>query len=181
MRDFIRSDPFADLESMSLMPESSFAPDISVKDTAEALVLTADVPGVSEDNIEISVTGNRLSISGKREEEREEKEGEQYLAYERSYGNFYRAFVFPETYDLDHVTADLRNGVLHVKIPKKEGTQPKRIKVSGEAGRMVEGTAGAYGAQSGTTAGSATSGTKMAGTEEEEKRKGSESRPSKAA
>ena len=137
MRDVFRWDPYSDIESMSTLQGPSFVPDISMKETPDAILLEADVPGVSENEIDISVSGNRLSISGKREQEARQ-EGEQYLSYERSYGSFHRSFVFPDNCDLDKVSAELKHGVLHVKVPKKEGKQARRIRVAGEGEKKLE-------------------------------------------
>jgi len=85
-------------------------------------------PGVREEDLDISLTGNRLTVSGKREEEHRE-EDDRYYAYERSYGSFSRSFTLPEGGDVDHARADLSNGVLTVTLPKRPEVQPKKIEV----------------------------------------------------
>jgi HSP20 family protein len=180
MRDLLRWDPFSDVESLLGGTQTqSFVPDVSIKETPNAIELTVDVPGIPEENIEITVAGNRLTISGRREEE-DRQEGERYLSYERSYGTFYRSFVFPESVDLDNVKAELREGVLHVQIPKKEGRQSRRIRVGGEAGRMGAAQTEAGQMQAGRTEGTSGAAGTTTGTPETAAGAG-ESRPSRAA
>ena len=102
-----------------------------------SFVFNVDVPGMKEDEIELHVVGNRLTISGRREEE-ERHEDDRYYAYERSYGSFSRAFTMPETADLDHISAELKNGVLGVKVPKKAEVQPKRISIQGQQQQQAQ-------------------------------------------
>jgi HSP20 family protein len=134
IRDIMGADPFAGLVTPT--GEMMFAPDIELKETKDAYVLEADLPGVRESDIEVSVVGNRLTISGKREEEKRE-EDDRYFAYERSYGSFSRSMTLPEGADLDRVKADLKNGVLSVEVPKKAEVQARRVAIGG--GRTVEG------------------------------------------
>jgi HSP20 family protein len=99
-----------------------------VKDTPEAFVFQADVPGLQEKDIEVQLQGNRLTIRGKRESEREQP-GHTYYAYERSFGSFARSFTLPESADADKCNATLGDGVLTVTVPKKAAEQPKTIAV----------------------------------------------------
>ena len=108
--------------------QRAFSPKFDVKETKEGYVFRADLPGVDEKNLDISLTGNLLTISGRREEEKRE-ESDTYYASERSHGSFSRAFTLPEGTDGDHVTADLKNGVLVLTIPKKPEVQPKKISI----------------------------------------------------
>jgi HSP20 family protein len=110
---------------------SSFSPMVEVKETKEAFVFCADLPGLKEEDVEIAVTGNRISITGTRSEE-ERREDDRYYAYERSYGSFSRAFTLPNSADLENVNAELKNGVLRVTVPKKPEVQPRRIAIGGE-------------------------------------------------
>jgi HSP20 family protein len=113
-----------------MMMERAFAPRFDVKETRDAYVFTADMPGVRDDDLEISVTGNHLSISGRREEE-ERQEDEQYYAYERSFGTFTRNFSLPEGADPERVNADFKNGVLRISVGKRPEVQPRRVSISG--------------------------------------------------
>jgi HSP20 family protein len=110
-------------------PMAPFAPAFEVKETKEGYVFRADIPGVNVRDIDVSFTGNRLSITGKREAEKQEKTDTFYTC-ERSYGSFTRAFTMPEGVDPNGVHADLRDGILTVTVAKKADAQPKKIAVS---------------------------------------------------
>jgi HSP20 family protein len=133
MREVLRWDPFRDVEPAFAAAYPAFAPNFDVKETKDAYVFRADLPGVNQEDLEISLTGNRLSISGHREQEKREQ-NETYYATERSYGSFSRSFTLPDGTDAEHVTADLKNGVLVLNIPKKPEVQPKKIAI-GEGGK----------------------------------------------
>jgi HSP20 family protein len=128
MRDVLRWDPFRDAAPVFGGDSPSFRPRFDVKETKEGYLFRADLPGVDEKNLDISLTGNLLTISGHREEEKRD-ESETYYASERTYGSFSRAFTLPEGTDGDHVSADLKNGVLVLTIPKKPEVQPKKINI----------------------------------------------------
>ncbi len=135
IRDLMQADVFGGL----VAPTSElFAPDIEVKETKDAFKVCADLPGVKESDIEVNVTGNRLTVSGKREEERRE-EDERYFAYERSFGSFSRSFTLPEGADMENVKADLKSGVLEVTIPKRAEVQPRRVQIGERAGEKEKG------------------------------------------
>lgn len=130
MQDLLRWDPFRELSRGVLGSEmTSFVPTFDVKETDGSFVFKADLPGIKENDLEISLTGNRLTVSGQRHEDRKD-EGDTYYAYERSYGAFSRSFTLPEGVDPDQVQADLKDGVLNVVIPKKPEVQPKRIRLN---------------------------------------------------
>jgi len=134
MQDLMRWDPFREMSRRMLGEETgAFVPTFDVKETKDSFVFRADLPGVKDSDVDISLTGNRLTISGRRQEENKE-EGEQFYAYERSYGSFSRSFTLPEGIDAEHVQADLKDGVLNVVLPKKPEVQPKRIALKGGGG-----------------------------------------------
>ena len=130
MDALLRWDPFRDDLSRltSWAGGFSFAPRFDVKETNDAYVLKADLPGVKEEDLDVSLSGNMLTISGNKEEEHKE-EGEQYYAMERSYGSFARSFSLPESVDGEHVTAELKDGVLTLHVPKRAESQPKKIAI----------------------------------------------------
>ena len=111
------------------MGEALFVPRFEVRDTADRYVFTADLPGVKEEDLDLSLTGDRLTITGRREAEREETE--RYHTYERAYGAFQRAFTLPDGVDADHICADLKDGVLTVEVPKRKEAQPRKISLGG--------------------------------------------------
>ncbi len=127
-RDLLRWDPFREMMPSFALPELTFNAAFEVKETKEGYTFKADVPGVLEKDIEVSRTGNRLSISGKREAEKEEKT-DTYYATERSYGSFTRTFTLPEGIDGDHVHAEMKDGVLTVVVPKLPEAQPQKIAI----------------------------------------------------
>jgi HSP20 family protein len=127
MDALLRWDPFRD-EWGGLTHGGEFTPRFDVKETKDAYVIKADLPGVKEGDLEVSLNGNMLSIRGRREEERKE-EGENYYALERSSGSFTRSFTLPASADGENVSADLREGVLEVKIPKTAEAQPKKVAI----------------------------------------------------
>ena len=127
VRELMRWDPF---RQMSL-PSMDFVPDVDVKETPTDYVFRADLPGIKEKDVEISLVGTRLTVSGKREEEKKE-ETATYYACERSYGSFTRSFTLPEGCDTKHVVAEMKDGVLTLTLPKKPEVQPKKIAITPE-------------------------------------------------
>jgi HSP20 family protein len=97
-----------------------------VKETKDAYVFKVDLPGIDEKDLEISLTGNRLTVSGKREAEQRD-ENDRFYAYERSYGSFSRSFTLPDGADVEDADADMKSGVLMISIPKKPEHQPRKI------------------------------------------------------
>ncbi|HUJ60995.1 MAG TPA: Hsp20/alpha crystallin family protein [Kofleriaceae bacterium] len=131
MREMLRWDPFREMQSFFGRESEVFDPDFEIADHKDRFVFRADLPGVKESDLEVKLTGNRLTISGKRESEHEDK-ADSYYACERSYGSFTRSFTLPtDQADLDHATADLRDGVLTIAIPKLAQAQSRSISVKG--------------------------------------------------
>jgi HSP20 family protein len=140
MDEMLRWDPFRSqlqLNEAWGTGMTEFVPSFEVKETKDEYLIKADVPGVEEKDVEISVTGNVIQVSGRREQEKKE-EGERFYAMERSYGQFTRAFSLPEGADAERVSAELKDGVLAVHIPKKPEVQPKRINL-GQGGQRENG------------------------------------------
>ena len=108
--------------------QAEFAPAVDVKETAEAVVVKAEVPGMEAKEIKIAVTGDILTIKGEKKSEREEKEGNYHLV-ERSYGSFSRSLTLPAAVDRDKIEARYDKGVLTVTCPKKEAVKPKAIEI----------------------------------------------------
>ncbi len=96
----------------------------------------ADLPGVDPKDVEISITGNMLTIKGERKAEYDEKK-EGYLFHEASYGTFERTFELPEGVDTDKVRATYRNGILELKMPAKAEILPKKVKVEIEEAKKA--------------------------------------------
>ena len=129
MRSLLGWDPFR--EMTPFLPEEAamgFSPDFEVKETKDGFIFKADVPGIKESDLDVNVAGNRLTVSGKREQEKQEQ-SETYYTYERSYGSFTRSFTLPEGTAADAVRAELKDGVLTLTLPKTPEAQPKKIQV----------------------------------------------------
>jgi HSP20 family protein len=126
-RDFLGWDPFREMSPFAAQP-AGFMPSFEIKETKDEYNFKADVPGVRENDLEVSMTGNRLTISGKREAEKEEKT-DTFYTYERSYGDFTRSFTLPDGVDANSVHADLKDGVLTVVLKKTAEAQTKKIAV----------------------------------------------------
>ncbi len=128
-RDLVRWDPFREIAPITTAERlAQFDAAFEVKETKDAYAFKADVPGIKENDISINLTGNRLTVSGKREEEKKQ-ESETYFSYERSYGSFTRSFTLPEGIDADKVSASLRDGVLAITVPKTPEAQPKKVSI----------------------------------------------------
>lgn len=106
-----------------------WTPAVDIVENENELVLTADVPGVALENIDINIEDGALTVSGERKFENEKTDGG-YHRIERSYGSFKRVFTLPESVDTEKVTAGHENGVLKVVLPKKETAKPRSIKVN---------------------------------------------------
>ncbi|GIU74482.1 MAG: heat-shock protein Hsp20 [Bryobacteraceae bacterium] len=104
-------------------------PAVDIAENENEIVLTADIPGVKMEDIELKIENGTLTISGSREFKKEEKEGG-YHRIERSYGSFHRAFTLPDTVDTDKIEATYEDGVLKVVLPKKEVAKPKTVKIA---------------------------------------------------
>ena len=128
MDELLRWDPYGTLERSG--GGMDFLPSFDVKETKDAYVVEADLPGVKEDHVEISLTGNVLQIAGRREQETRD-EGDQWFVDERNHGQFTRSFSLPEGADAERVNADMKNGVLKINIPKRPEVQPRRISLTG--------------------------------------------------
>lgn len=127
MRNFLRWDPFRDLD-FNVDLQAAFTPSFDVRETPEAYVFEADLPGIKREDLDINLTGNRLAISGKREA-RLKQENESCFMMERSYGSFTRSFNLPDGVNVADVRADLKDGVLTVSLPKTPEVQPRKITI----------------------------------------------------
>ncbi len=141
MRDLASWEPFQQLDTVFTTPGSlgrAFSPSFEVRETPDAYVFRADLPGVKQPDVEITLTGNRLTIRGKREQE-QSQEGDRFFAFECSYGSFSRTFTVPEGADLDNVQAEMKNGVLTVVVPKSGQAKPRRISLKSLTETVKEG------------------------------------------
>lgn len=146
MANIVRWEPFRDLislrEAMDRLFEESFvqpragwlapfgteALAVDMYQTDDAVVVKSAVPGVKPEDIDISITGDVLTIKGETKAEEEVKE-ENYIRRERRYGSFSRSLALPVPVVADKATAEFENGILTLKLPKAEEVKPKAIKV----------------------------------------------------
>lgn len=108
--------------------EMMWNPQFEIRETDDAFLFKGDMPGVKTEDLDISVMGNNLQISGKREREAESDEGTMHT-YERTFGQFSRSFALPDSADIDKIRSDLKDGVLTLVIPKRPGSAPQRRKI----------------------------------------------------
>ena len=120
-RELLSWDPF-----FGNRPATAFAPSFEVKETNEAFIVKADLPGVAESDVDIAVHNNVLTVSGARQAE-ERKDGENYALYERQFGSFSRSFSLPDMADGERIEASLDKGVLTLTIAKKAEAKPRKI------------------------------------------------------
>jgi HSP20 family protein len=112
-------------------PESreSWIPSVDILEKDGNLILRAELPGLTEKQIDLKVEGNTLILKGERKMENEDKKSN-YHRIESSYGSFTRSFMLPETVDLDKINAEYKNGVLTITLPQKPEVKPREIPVS---------------------------------------------------
>lgn len=99
-----------------------------MKETKEGFEFKADLPGIDSKDLDVKLTDNCLTVSGKREAEKTDKE-DTYYTYERSYGSFTRSFTLPEGIDAEKINADLKDGVLKIKLLKKPESKARQVQI----------------------------------------------------
>jgi HSP20 family protein len=112
-------------------------PAMDVVETEDHFVLRADLPGLSESDVNIELEDNVLTVSGERRAEHEEKR-EGFYRMERAHGAFSRSLTLPKGIDPEAVTAAFDRGVLEVRVPKPEQRKPRRIEISGSGPKTIE-------------------------------------------
>ena len=105
------------------------APAIDLVEENDSFLVTCDLPGVEKGDLDISVSGNVLTIKGEKKDTRENLEG-RYYRRETWSGTFQRSMTLPETVDPNKIDAQMRNGVLKLTLPKKEEVKPRQITVN---------------------------------------------------
>jgi HSP20 family protein len=142
-----RWNPFKDLEEMEqrlstylgrpaarteagkeAMTVAEWSPLVDITEDDKEYLIKADLPEVKKEDVKLTVQDDVMSISGERKYEKEEK-GKKYHRVERAYGSFMRSFTLPEDADGSKVSAEYKEGVLKVHLPKSEKTKPKSIEV----------------------------------------------------
>jgi len=108
--------------------EAAFSPRTDIQEDENELSLTFELPGMDKGDIKVSVVDGVLSVSGERKFKKEDK-GANYIRSEIRTGSFSRSFTLPDTVDADKISADYKDGLLLVKMAKKEEVKPKEIEV----------------------------------------------------
>ena len=131
----VRWDPFEEMNRLhdhffsgTGLTKQAFQVAVDIREEDDAFFVDAEVPGLAAEDVHIDVEKNVLTIRGERKVEKEEIE-DTYRRVERQYGSFTRSFTLPETVDADSISADLNNGVLALRLPKKEAPTPRKISV----------------------------------------------------
>lgn len=107
---------------------ADFSPRVDIRDTEDSVYLTFELPGLSKEDIKVSVADNVLTITGERKSESEEKDNG-YVRREIRSGSFSRSFTLPRTVNNNKVSADYRNGLLEIRLDKAEEVKPRQIEV----------------------------------------------------
>lgn len=132
----VRWDPFEEMNRLHDhffsgrgLAKQAFQVAVDIREEDDAFFVDVDVPGLSAEDVDVDVEKNVLTIRGERKVEKEESEGS-YRRLERQYGGFSRSFTLPETVDADSISAGMKDGVLALRLPKKEAPTPRRISVN---------------------------------------------------
>lgn len=147
----VRYDPFRDLRSLqdevnrlfSTNLSRGFAdegigrgawnPNVDIFENKDQIVIEAELPGMNREDFDLSIENNVLTLRGERRFEKKD-EADNYHRVERSYGSFTRSFTLPQSVSAEGATAEYKNGVLRVSLPKREEVKARRIEISGESG-----------------------------------------------
>jgi len=124
-------DEFSRTPSRREVGEFDWYPYVDVSENEKEMKIEADLPGMKQEDIDINIDGNVLTIKGERKKEEETKEGNYYRS-ERHYGSFRRSFTLPSNLDVDKSKATFKHGVLTLTIPKLEEAKGKRIEIEVE-------------------------------------------------
>jgi HSP20 family protein len=124
--DFFSDFPFS---SSALENRDGWSPSVDILEKDGNLVLRAELPGMSEKQIDLKLEGNTLTLKGERKMEKEDDKTN-YHRVESFYGSFTRSFRLPDTVDAEKISADYKNGVLTITIPQRPEVRPREIPVS---------------------------------------------------
>jgi HSP20 family protein len=152
MVDLVSWDPFRELRSIQDRVNRAFGtpsrrerdeemslgawlPPVDISEDKDKITLTAELPGFTEDQVQLNMEGNVLTIRGERKfEEEKSGDGRNYHRVERAYGEFVRSFTLPPNVDRENIHARFRNGLLEIDLPKREEAKPRQIRITGESG-----------------------------------------------
>jgi HSP20 family protein len=120
------SDPMTRLASAEAV--GNWFPAVDIREEPDAVVLSAELPGMNRDDIEVKVENGTITLRGEKKQEKEVNSDGAYRL-ERYFGSFARSFVLPTTIDADTIKATYKDGVLEVVLPKADGARPRRITI----------------------------------------------------
>ena len=151
----VKYDPFRDLRSLQEevnrlfstnftrafgdegIGRGAWAPSVDIYENKDQIVLEAELPGMKQEDFDLSVENNVITLRGERKFEKTD-ESDNYHRVERSYGAFARSFTLPQSVSADDARAEYSNGVLRVTLPKREETRARRIEVTGTTGTTTK-------------------------------------------
>ena len=116
------------------MQLAAWAPPVDIAEEKDRILITAELPGFKENEIEIQTENGMLTLRGERKFEKE-TDGKSYHRVERSYGQFVRSFSLPNNVDREKIQATFKDGLLQVELPKREDAKPRTIRISGGSDR----------------------------------------------
>ena len=127
--------PFEDLMNDEFygrraVTQRAHVPAVDVREEKDAYFIEAELPGFKPENVDVNVDNGVLTVTGERRYEKKDEE-KGYQRIERRYGTFRRSFTLPDSVNPEHIDASLHEGVLSVRIPKREHAMPRRIQVKG--------------------------------------------------
>jgi HSP20 family protein len=122
-------DNFFNFPSLRTVDSCDFMPRVNIRDTKDNVIMTFELPGMEKKDIKVTVKDDVLTVSGERRFQREEKENG-WVRNEIASGSFSRSFTLPDTVNTDKISADYKNGLLEIKLPKLEERKPKEIEVN---------------------------------------------------
>lgn len=149
----VRFDPFRDLRSLQDEVNRLFStnlsrtyddegiargawnPSVDIFENKDHIVLEAELPGMNREDFDLSIENNVITLKGERRFEKKD-DGDNYHRVERSYGSFTRSFTLPQTVQPDEVVAEYRNGVLRVKMPKRDEVRARRIEIASDVSEV---------------------------------------------
>ena len=118
--------------SVAASGRSPWSPPVNVEESKEEILLTAELPGLNIEDVEIEVENNVLSLSGEKKEEVREEDERRHHVWERSFGSFRRQFTLPRTVKSAKITAHFKDGILHVQMPKAPEAKARKIAIKAE-------------------------------------------------
>jgi len=113
------------------LASGGWSPSVDIYETESEIVLEAELPGMNREDFEVSIENNVITLKGERNFEKKD-EGDNYHRVERAYGSFSRSFSLPRSVSADSTSADFKNGILRVALPKKEEAKARKIQVTGD-------------------------------------------------